>query len=73
MSTWIPSTPSPPSSGGRGSLLSLIPARYAKAVASTVGLAIAYLEAYGPSWHLVPAAIAIGGILGVYGVPNRTT
>jgi hypothetical protein len=50
--------------------LNLIPARYAKALAALVAALVTYTEAYGPTWHLVPAMIAIGGILGVYGVPN---
>ena len=47
-----------------------LPAQYSKAIATAVGLLITYLQAYGAVWHLVPAVMAIGAVLGVYGVPN---
>lgn len=52
--------------------MTLLPARYAKAIAALVAALITYAEAYGATWHLVPALIAIGGILGVTGVPNQS-
>jgi hypothetical protein len=51
-------------------LASLVPARYAKFIASLIGLLVVYLEEYGATWHLVPAVIAMGAALGVFGVPN---
>lgn len=54
------------------SLLTLLPARYAKAIATLIYALIAYITAYGPVWHLQPALIAIGGILGVGAIPNST-
>lgn len=53
-----------------GNSVSLIPARYAKAITSLVGLLITYLQMYGATWHLVPAVTAVAAALAVLGVPN---
>jgi hypothetical protein len=46
------------------------PSKYAKYLASDAGLLIAYLQAYGATWHLVPAVTAIAAGLGVLATPN---
>jgi hypothetical protein len=51
-------------------LLTTLPAQYAKFIASLVGNLLVYLQLYGPAWHLVPAVTAIAVSLGVAGVPN---
>ena len=51
-------------------LLTILPAQYAKFIAALVTVLVTYLEAYGATWHLVPAVLAIAGALGVAGVPN---
>jgi hypothetical protein len=53
--------------------LQVLPAKYAKFITSLIGLLVIYLEMYGATWHLVPAAIAISAALGVMGVPNKTS
>jgi len=53
-------------------LLTLLPARYAKMLAAAIAALVTYVEAYSFTWHPVAAFIAIGGILGVFGVPNTS-
>ena len=52
------------------SMLSMLPARYSKFIASLIGLFITYVSIYGWTWHLETALIMIGTALGVVGVPN---
>lgn len=54
-------------------MLSMLPAKYAKFITSLAGLLVIYLQMYGATWHLVPAVTAIGAALGVAGVPNKAT
>ena len=49
-----------------------IPAMYAKFITALAGNAIAYLTAYGATWHLQAALVGIGAALAVFGVPNAT-
>lgn len=49
-----------------------IPARYAKFLTALAGVAIGYLTAYGITWDLQGALVAIGAALAVFGVPNAT-
>jgi hypothetical protein len=44
--------------------------QHAKYFSADVALLLAYLQAYGPVWKLVPAVTAIATGLGVYGIPN---
>jgi hypothetical protein len=44
--------------------------QHAKYFSADVALLLAYFQAYGPVWHLVPAVTAIATGLGVYGIPN---
>jgi hypothetical protein len=54
-------------------MISLIPARYAKAITTLVGALITYIETIGPHWDLKAALLYIGLILGVGAVPNAAT
>jgi hypothetical protein len=51
-------------------MLAALPARYAKAIAALYLAASTYLTAYGLTWHLNGALLAIGGLLGVTFIPN---
>lgn len=64
-----PVTPAPVKAATT-TLLSVLPAKYAKFLTSLGGLLVVYLQMYGSTWHLVPAVTAIGAALGVLGVPN---
>jgi hypothetical protein len=44
--------------------------RYGKFYTAIAGELVAYLQLYGPAWHLVPAVTMAGAALAVYGVPN---
>lgn len=52
--------------------LTVIPAQYAKFIASLIGALVLYLQRYGAAWHLVPAVMALAASLGVAGVPNAS-
>ena len=47
-----------------------LPAAYAKFITALLGEAVAYVSAYGTTWHLVPALVMAGAALAVLGVPN---
>jgi hypothetical protein len=47
-----------------------IPGQYAKFITALAGEAIAYVQLYGGTWHLVPAITMLGAALAVLGVPN---
>ena len=47
-----------------------LPAQYAKFITALAGNALAYLTAYGATWHLQPALVGIAAALAVFGVPN---
>jgi hypothetical protein len=52
-------------------LLTLLPAKYAKALGGFYLALSTYLSAYGLTWHLNGALLAISGILGVTFIPNK--
>ena len=47
-----------------------IPAQYAKFITALLGVAIAYLTAYGTTWDLQGFLVSAGAALAVFGVPN---
>jgi hypothetical protein len=65
-----PATPSSNFLVTLGSFLKTAFPQRAKYFAADMALLVAYLQAYGPVWKLVPAITAIATGLGVYGIPN---